>query len=98
MYNSAGRFSTPLKTFSSLRPLFYGVGGLRPLLLGVSFSPVALASAVIVTKYVIFVNFDTCFKNTVALYVVIKIIDKIVKIITLLCCICNNCFVNIVGI
>ena len=63
-----------------------------------SFSPVALASAVIVTKYVIFVNFDTCFKNTVALYVVIKIIDKIVKIITLLCCICNNCFVNIVGI
>ena len=42
VYNSAGRFSTPLRTFSSrrvfvtflsnrgLRPLFYGVGGLRP--------------------------------------------------------------------
>ena len=31
-------------------------------------------------------------------YVVIKIIEYIVKIITLLCDICNNCFVNIVGI
>ena len=33
VYNSTGRFSTPLKTFSSrrvFRPLFYGVGGLRP--------------------------------------------------------------------
>ena len=32
------------------------------------------------------------------LYVVIKIIDEIVKIIILLCGICNHCFANIVGI
>ena len=69
MYNSAGRFSTPLKTFSSGRvfrpsieqgaspPVLWsrggrgggggGGGGLRLLLPGVSFFPVALASAVI---------------------------------------------------
>ena len=34
----------------------------------------------------------------IRLYVVIKIVDYIVKIITLLCDTCNNCFVNIVGI
>ena len=62
VYNSAGRFSTPLKTFSSRRvfrpfieqgaspPVLWsrgGGGGLRPPPPGGVFSPVALASAVI---------------------------------------------------
>ena len=58
VYNSAGRFSTPLKTFSSRRvfstfhrtggfaPCSMESGGFAPLLPGVYFSPVALASAV----------------------------------------------------
>ena len=69
VYNSAGRFSTPLKTFSSRRvfrpfidnrtggfaPCSMESGGFAPLLPGVSFSPVALASAVICS--VVLINY-----------------------------------------
>ena len=51
MYNSAGRFSTPLKTFSSRRVFRPSIeqGASPPVLWsrGCLFSPVALASAVI---------------------------------------------------
>ena len=59
MYNSAGRFSTPLKTFSSRRvfrpsieqgaspPVLWSRGASPPDSRGCLFSPVALASAVI---------------------------------------------------
>ena len=60
MYNSAGRFSTPFKTFSSRRvfrpfieqgaspPVLWSRGASPPSSRGCLFSPVALASAVII--------------------------------------------------